>query len=112
MSLIRCDVNAWMAQITLLQKELSKYGAGWIALEFSIPRMGKRADAIRNFEGIVFVVEFKIGEEKFTASAIDQVVDYALDLKNFHTGSHSRCIIPISPGHQGAREQTGSRLVG
>ena len=43
----------------------------------------------------VFVVEFKAGEEEFKHQDVDQVLDYALDLKNFHQGSADRWIIPI-----------------
>lgn len=86
--------DAWNNQIELLQAQLRGFD-GWIALEFSIPRMGKRADAILIINGIVFVIEFKVGSNKFDASAVDQAVDYALDLKNFHIGSHQRRIVPI-----------------
>jgi hypothetical protein len=57
--------------------------------------MGKRADVVLVTAGIVFVIEFKIGSYKFDAAAVDQVVDYSLDLKNFHAGSHDRRIVPI-----------------
>jgi hypothetical protein len=57
--------------------------------------MGKRADAIVVLDGIVFVVEFKVRADTFTGAAIEQVTDYALDLKNFHSASHSRIIIPV-----------------
>jgi hypothetical protein len=87
--------NAWIEQITLLQNELHELGDGWIALEFAIPRMGKRLDTIIIYQGIVFVIEFKTGTTHVDASAIDQVTDYALDLKNFHAGSHTRRLVPI-----------------
>ncbi len=87
--------SAWLAQITLLQQGLTAVPDAWIAFEFAIPRMGKRADAIILLDGIIFVVEFKIRAEAFTGAAIEQVTDYALDLKNFHSGSHSRIIIPV-----------------
>lgn len=57
--------------------------------------MGKRADNIILFGGVIFVLEFKVGTEQFDNAALDQVVDYALDLKNFHNGSHDRPIVPI-----------------
>ena len=57
--------------------------------------MGKRVDTIIIRQGIVFVIEFKMGTKHFDASAIDQVTDYALDLKNFHAGSHVRRLVPI-----------------
>ena len=87
--------NAWIEQITLVQNAFREFGDGWIALEFAIPRMGKRVDTIVIHQGFVFVVEFKMGTKHFEASAIDQVTDYALDLKNFHAGSHARRLVPI-----------------
>src|SRR3974390_2266142 len=65
--------NAWIEQINLLQKELRDLEDGWIALEFSIPRMGKRVDSIVIFQGIIFVIEFKtMGTMQYDAGAIDQ----------------------------------------
>jgi Uncharacterized conserved protein (DUF2075) len=87
--------NAWLAQISLLQSQFSD-SDGWISFEFAIPRMGKRADTVLVIAGIVFVLEFKVGSDSVDASALDQVVDYALDLKNFHAGSHDRLIVPIA----------------
>lgn len=57
--------------------------------------MGKRIDAVLLIDGIVFVVEFKVGSEEFTGADINQVWDYALDLKYFHEESHHLPIIPI-----------------
>ena len=87
--------TAWLEQIRLLQAGLAATPDAWLALEMTIPRMGKRADAVVLLDGIVFVLEFKIGADAFTADAIAQVTDYALDLKNFHAGSHDRVIIPV-----------------
>lgn len=87
--------HAWLEQIALLKKGLAGVPQAWIALEFAIPRMGKRADAIVILDDIIFVVEFKVRAEIFTSAAIEQVTDYALDLKNFHAGSHDRIIIPV-----------------
>ncbi|MGH8174405.1 MAG: DUF2075 domain-containing protein, partial [Rhodanobacteraceae bacterium] len=44
---------------------------------------------------VVFVIEFKVGAVEFAAAAIDQVFDYALDLKNFHEASHTATIVPV-----------------
>lgn len=79
----------------MLQKGLCGVPNAWLAFEFAIPRMGKRADAIIILEGIIFVIEFKIRASFFDTAAIDQVTDYALDLKNFHSNSHSRILIPV-----------------
>jgi hypothetical protein len=89
------QLNAWTGQIKLLQRELRHCGAGWIAFEFAIPRMGKRVDTVLILHGIIFLLEFKVGHSDFAAAALDQVTDYALDLKNFHAGSHHSRIVPI-----------------
>src|SRR5689334_12511501 len=76
--------DAWMEQIMLLRRHLDGYrGRGALFFEYSIPRLGKRIDVAAIIDGVIFVLEFKVGEREFTASAIDQVWDYALDLKNF-----------------------------
>ncbi|HEY5915573.1 MAG TPA: DUF2075 domain-containing protein [Verrucomicrobiae bacterium] len=86
--------DAWLAQIGFLQANLSGI-TGSLFLEFNIPRMGRRIDAVVVSGGVVFVIEFKVGEKVFERTALDQVWDYALDLKNFHEASHSVPIVPI-----------------
>lgn len=86
--------NAWLSQIEIAQQQFRSFD-GWIAFEFAIPRMGKRADVVVVTAGVVFVLEFKVGACQFDAAAFDQVIDYALDLKNFHAGSHDRRIVPV-----------------
>jgi hypothetical protein len=87
--------NSWLSQIEIVQREFKHETEGWVAFEFAIPRMGKRVDAIIVLSGLIFVLEFKIGAAHYEGSAIDQVVGYALDLKNFHAGSHERFIVPL-----------------
>ncbi|HEX3470663.1 MAG TPA: DUF2075 domain-containing protein [Silvibacterium sp.] len=86
---------AWIQQISILKEALSSRPNGRIFLEFYIPRMGKRADAVLVSGNLVFVIEFKAGAIEHVSSAFDQVEDYALDLKNFHEGSHYVPIVPI-----------------
>jgi len=86
--------KSWEHQLPILKSSLIGFN-GTIFIEFSIPRMGKRVDAIVIVEGVVFVVEFKVGESKFHKSDLDQVWDYALDLKNFHKPSHDVLIAPV-----------------
>lgn len=86
--------DAWIAEIEILRSQLNGIN-GSLFLEFNIPRMGRRVDAILIIGPVVFVVEFKIGEMLFDRSANDQVWDYALDFKNFHEASHSALIVPI-----------------
>lgn len=87
--------NAWLEQISILKSVLKPFESGHIFFEFSIPRMGKRVDNIFLLSNLAFVIEFKVGERDYPKYAIDQVVDYALDLKNFHEGSHNLKLIPL-----------------
>jgi hypothetical protein len=86
--------DAWKYEIELL-KNILPGTEGAIYFEYSIPRMGKRIDVVLIIKNVVFVIEFKVGEAEFTLSAIDQVWDYALDLKNFHDASHKVWIAPV-----------------
>ncbi|MEX0719084.1 MAG: DUF2075 domain-containing protein [Balneolaceae bacterium] len=86
--------KAWVSQITILKRVFNNFD-GEIFFEFSIPRMGKRVDVIAVIDNIVFVIEFKVGEFKYHRSDIDQVWDYALDLKNFHKPSHTAVLVPV-----------------
>ena len=63
--------------------------------EYDIPRLGKRIDAVLLLRGIVFCLEFKVGETHILEADVDQVLDYALDLKNFHKFSQDKIIVPI-----------------
>ncbi len=86
--------DAWRVEIEMLQGQLRGL-AGSILFEFSIPRMGRRVDVVLLVGAVVFVVEFKVRSATFDRAAIDQVWDYALDLKNFHEASHHLPIVPI-----------------
>lgn len=87
--------QAWLKQVELMRAALADINAFTLYFEFSIPRMGKRADAVVVIGKAIFVVEFKDGETHFSRVAIEQVEDYALDLKNFHEGSHDLSIFPV-----------------
>lgn len=87
--------NAWIKEIEILKNQLKNFSSGRILFEYSIPRMGKRTDAIFIFEGLVFVIEFKINGKEYLASDIDQCLDYVLDLKNFHGESQHITLVPI-----------------
>ncbi len=93
-TLLPTQKDAWLAQIRFLQERLVGL-TGALFLEFNIPRMGRRIDTVLLIGPVVFVIEFKVGESAFERAAVDQVWDYALDLKNFHEASHSVSIVPI-----------------
>ena len=88
---------AWSEEIDLLKQVLApwKDESAEIIFEYSIPRLGKRIDVVLLLRGIVFVIEFKAGQSVYLQSDMEQVMDYALDLKNFHLESHHRVIVPI-----------------
>ena len=92
--LLSTQRDAWLFQINFLKSQLANL-TGSLFLEFSIPRMGRRIDAVLLVGGVIFVIEFKVGAHEFERAAVDQAWDYALDLKNFHEGSHSASIIPL-----------------
>jgi hypothetical protein len=88
--------DAWVVQIALLRTALASVDeSAVIYFEFVVPRIGKRIDVVLLLDHVVFVIEFKVGEKDFTSSALDQVWDYALDLRNFHESSHAVCIAPV-----------------
>ena len=89
--------EAWKGEIELLQKVLVPWEneAGEIVFEYDIPRLGKRIDVVLLLRGIIFCLEFKVGQNDALQSDVEQVMDYALDLKNFHRFSHDRTIVPI-----------------
>lgn len=86
--------NAWIEEIEVLKKSLQDLG-GWVLMEFVVPRIGSRIDVVLLIDSMIFVVEFKVGEERINRGDLNQVWDYALDLKNFHRGSHNAQIIPL-----------------
>jgi hypothetical protein len=86
--------DAWIGQNEVLAAALAGH-RGAIHLEFSIPRMGSRIDAVVIIGPVVFVLEFKVGERKFLQRDLDQVMDYALDLHHFHEGSHRAWVAPV-----------------
>lgn len=100
--------DAWTAEIDVLR--LALLGVpGRLLLEFEVPRLGSRIDAVILSGSAVIVVEFKVGHDQFERSAIDQVWDYALDLKNFHAASHAARIFPVLVATNATGEDRGWR---
>lgn len=87
--------NTWNREIEILKRELSQFLDGYIIFEYTIPRIGNRIDNIVIYKGIIFLLEFKVGEKKYPSYAIEQVTDYAFDLSCFHKESHDRLLVPI-----------------
>lgn len=89
--------EAWADEIHIMQEVLLpwKDEDGQVIFEYDIPRLGKRIDVVLLLRGLIFCLEFKVGEREMLQSNIEQVLDYALDLKNFHLLSQNRTIVPI-----------------
>ncbi|MEO6104286.1 MAG: DUF2075 domain-containing protein [Pseudoxanthomonas sp.] len=101
------QTNAWQEQIRLLKTlQLPAHLADTAKLyfEYTIPRLGRRVDVILIAGHVLFVIEYKVGERHFTAAALDQVWDYALDLKHFHEASHGLSIAPLLVATEASRQ--------
>ena len=86
---------AWIEEIQCMKIILKEFEHGQIIFEYDIPRLGRRVDIILLLKGLVFTIEFKVGETEIKRHDLEQVWDYALDLKNFQEASHDRTIIPV-----------------
>ncbi|SHH95848.1 DUF2075 domain-containing protein [Ferrimonas marina] len=89
------QTGAWLTQVEVLRREQLFSPEGHIFFEFLIPRMGRRADVVLLYRGVLYVIEFKAGEKAYRSGDIRQAEGYALDLRNFHQGSHDKTIVPI-----------------
>ena len=87
--------NTWESEVQILKDQLRSFSDGRIIFEYTIPRMGKRVDAVVLYKNIVFLLEFKCGDTEYRQSTYDQVYDYALDLRNFQKESHNKLLVPI-----------------
>lgn len=85
---------AWTQEIDLLRTALAGLD-GHLFLEFDVPRLGSRIDAVVVAGAAVIPIEFKVGERQVRRADRDQAWDYGLDLKNFHAASHAAAIFPI-----------------
>lgn len=88
--------EAWLGEINLLQNVLLPWKAeeAEIIFEYDIPRLGKRIDVVLLLRGLIFCLEFKVGQKDALQSDVEQVMDYALDLKNFHRYSMIVLLFP------------------
>jgi hypothetical protein len=96
------QLSAWRLQLPVLRAALAALvsaeaaaPAPWIHLEFDIPRLGRRVDAVLVTSTAVIPIEFKVGAKKFQQADYEQAWDFRLDLKNFHAPSHGAAIFPI-----------------
>lgn len=86
--------DAWMSEVALLREAIRSF-EGAIFLEYVVPRIGSRIDAVLIIGPALIVLEFKVGSNEYKRGDENQVWDYALDLKNFHQASHKAPIFPV-----------------
>jgi len=93
-------IDAWREQlpplITAVRALIDRYpqaGQWQLLLEYPIPLVGKRIDAVLLAHNIIVVIETKTGTSRTAAAR--QVEDYALDLACFHEASMGRTIVPV-----------------
>ncbi len=84
---------AWDVEIPYLQNELQTQD-GQILFEYTIPRIGKRLDVVVLLNNIIFILEFKVGEDDSKA-ARKQTKQYAQALRWYHSASRNHLIVPI-----------------
>lgn len=89
--------ESWEEEIRILKEQLKPWEKedAYIIFEYAIPRLGKRIDVVILLKGIIFCLEFKVGKSDALQNDLEQVLDYALDLKNFHLFSANNPIAPI-----------------
>jgi hypothetical protein len=107
---VQAQSGAWGVQIAQLQALGAELPSAHIFLEFAIPRMGRRADAVIVAGGLVFVLEYKVGAADFARHALLQVQGYALDLAHFHETSRGLPIIPVLVATQAPARGAGLGL--
>jgi len=92
----RTTIESWHTQVRTIRIALENYKNedGFIAFEYTIPRVGGRIDCVIGLKGILFVLEFKTGEVQNVDVDKAQLESYVNDLKNFHFESYD---IPIAP---------------
>ena len=76
-----------------------------LLIELPLLRLGRRIDAIILAGDRILSIEFKIGSDRIESAAVNQALDYALCLRDFHSASHNKEIVPIVcatevPNHQ------------
>jgi hypothetical protein len=91
------QISAWKTQIEILKNQLSGIKEH-IYFAFSVPVMGKRVDNILLIGDMIFILEFKVGSDKFKSHNMDQNIeantcsDFYVDLKNIYKATHFQTI--------------------
>lgn len=93
----RTTIVSWNEEIGTLKIALNHYQSeeGFVAFEYSIPRVDGRIDCVIGLRGILFVLEFKTGDTQDINADKEQLIQYVTDLKNYHFESYDIPIVPM-----------------
>ena len=93
---------SWEISLPMLQKSLRKVSClvpdagNWgVLLEYPLYRLRRRIDLVVIAGDLLFVVELKVGADRAELADINQVEEYALDLRDFHKASHGLKMQPV-----------------
>ena len=68
--------NAWIEQTQLLKDVLCKY-EGKLYFEFSIPRMGRRIDAVVIIDSVIFIIDDNLEANRFVQNRNSKNYSYS-----------------------------------
>lgn len=93
---------AWAQTLPALRSELSRLlvdlpaAETWqLLLEFPLYRLRRRIDAVLVLPECIVVIEIKTGADTFDSADKRQVIEYAQDLRDFHSASKNATLIPV-----------------
>lgn len=96
------QTRAWEKVVPLLRREFQQLVARrpeaeeWIVIvEYPLYRLRRRIDLVVLAGAVVIVIESKVDADEFNSADRRQVEEYALDLRDFHSESLGRRILPI-----------------
>lgn len=74
----RTTIGSWKEEINTLKVALKNYQRedGFVAFEYTIPRVDGRIDCVIGLHGILFVLEFKTGETQDVNMDKEQLIQY------------------------------------
>ncbi|MFD2144452.1 DNA/RNA helicase domain-containing protein [Mucilaginibacter antarcticus] len=100
--LLHSQTLSWEREISVLKSSLksainerSEIAGFGILLEYPIARRAKRIDVVIVGNNLIIVIEFKVGQSQYLNNDKDQVLDYCLDLRDFHFESRNKIIVPV-----------------
>lgn len=93
----RTTTESWKEEIQTIKIALQDYQneEGFVAFEYTLPRVDGRIDVIIGLQGVLFVLEFKTGDAQDENADKDQLTQYVSDLKNYHFETYDLPVVPI-----------------